>query len=52
MLCCFITTDKVYLNKEWNFGYKIDELGGHDPYSSMASLELLLNSWRLSFCVI
>ena len=47
-----ITTDKVYLNKEWNFGYReIDELGGHDPYSSSkASLELLLNSWRLSFC--
>jgi len=47
-----ITTDKVYLNKEWEFGYREnDVLGGYDPYSaSKASLELLLNSWRLSFC--
>ena len=47
-----ITTDKVYLNKEWIFGYREnDVLGGYDPYSSSkASLELLLNSWRLSFC--
>jgi len=46
-----ITTDKVYLNKEWDFGYREnDTLGGFDPYSaSKAAVELLLNSWRLSF---
>ena len=46
-----ITTDKVYLNKEWDFGYREnDRLGGFDPYSSSkAALEILLNSWRLSF---
>ena len=28
-----ITTDKVYENKEWIYGYReIDGLGGHDPY--------------------
>lgn len=47
-----ITTDKVYKNKEWGYGYREnDELGGHDPYSSSkASTELLVNSWRKSFC--
>ena len=30
-----ITTDKVYKNKEWIYGYREqDELGGYDPYSS------------------
>ena len=30
-----VTTDKVYENREWEFGYReIDPLGGHDPYSS------------------
>src|SRR5690349_16578690 len=30
-----ITTDKVYENKEWIFPYReVDELGGHDMYSS------------------
>ncbi len=46
------TTDKVYLNKELEHGYKeTDTLGGHDPYSaSKAATELLIESWRLSYC--
>ena len=47
-----ITTDKVYENKEWSYGYReTDPLGGHDPYSaSKAALEIALASWRSSFC--
>jgi len=47
-----VTTDKVYLNKEWSFGYReIDRLGGFDPYSaSKAATELAIESWRSSFC--
>tara|TARA_Y100000589_G_scaffold329052_3_gene374638 strand:- start:15 stop:1118 length:1104 start_codon:yes stop_codon:yes gene_type:complete len=47
-----ITTDKVYKNKEWLYGYKEnDELGGHDPYSaSKACTEIMVDSWRNSFC--
>ena len=47
----FITTDKVYKNKEQSQGYKEgDMLGGHDPYSSSkASAELAIESWRSSF---
>lgn len=30
-----VTTDKCYLNREWEWGYREDEaLGGKDPYSS------------------
>ena len=30
-----ITTDKVYENQEWLWGYReTDQLGGHDPYSA------------------
>ena len=30
-----ITSDKCYLNKEWDWGYREnDELGGKDPYSA------------------
>ena len=30
-----ITTDKVYQNKNWDFGYREnDRLGGDDPYSA------------------
>jgi len=30
-----VTTDKVYENKEWLYGYREnDQLGGHDPYSA------------------
>lgn len=48
----FITTDKVYENNEWEFGYREnDPLGGYDPYSaSKASAEIAINSWRNSFC--
>jgi CDP-glucose 4,6-dehydratase len=46
-----ITTDKVYLNKEWCWPYReIDRLGGRDPYSaSKAACELLINCYRQSF---
>lgn len=47
-----VTTDKVYDNCEWDYGYREnDRLGGHDPYSaSKAAAELGLASWRASFC--
>ena len=46
-----VTTDKVYKNREWLWGYReIDELGGHDPYSaSKAMAELAISSYRQSF---
>ena len=46
-----VTTDKVYANNEWEFGYReVDSLGGHDPYSaSKAATELVAQSWRKSF---
>lgn len=46
-----VTTDKVYENKEWVWGYREDDnLGGDDPYSaSKACAELLVNSYRASF---
>jgi CDP-glucose 4,6-dehydratase len=45
------TTDKVYRNREWDWGYREpDELGGSDPYSSSKScVELMTESWRHSF---
>ena len=48
----FITTDKVYQNKEWVYGYREnDRLGGYDPYSSSkAATELAISSGRSSFC--
>ena len=48
----FITTDKVYKNKEWFYGYREnDELGGRDPYSaSKAAMEIAISSYRDSFC--
>ncbi|MEB3202584.1 MAG: CDP-glucose 4,6-dehydratase [Synechococcus sp.] len=47
-----VTTDKVYQNREWTYGYREpDRLGGHDPYSaSKAAAELAIASWRSSFC--
>ena len=47
-----ITTDKVYENFEWDYGYReSDRLGGRDPYSaSKAAAELAIASWRDSFC--
>ena len=46
-----VTTDKVYENREWEYGYReTDRLGGHDPYSaSKAATEILCSSWRKSF---
>jgi CDP-glucose 4,6-dehydratase len=45
------STDKVYENKEWVWGYREnDELSGYDPYSaSKAMAELAVNSFRRSF---
>ena len=47
-----VTTDKVYENKEWTYGYReTDRLGGYDPYSaSKAGAEIAVSSWRNSFC--
>ena len=47
-----VTTDKVYQNREWVYGYREpDSLGGHDPYSaSKAAAEIAIASWRSSFC--
>ncbi|MBR5934241.1 MAG: CDP-glucose 4,6-dehydratase [Treponema sp.] len=46
-----ITTDKVYLNKEWVWGYREnEELCGYDPYSNSKSCsELVTYSYRNSF---
>lgn len=46
-----ITTDKVYLNKEWAWGYREnEELDGFDPYSNSKSCsELVTHSYRNSF---
>ena len=46
-----ITTDKVYKNKNLLRGYaEIDELGGHDPYSSSkAAADIATQSWVNSF---
>ena len=47
----FITTDKVYENKELNLPFsEEDKLGGKDPYSSSkAACELLIHSYHNSF---
>jgi CDP-glucose 4,6-dehydratase len=47
----FVTTDKVYRNREWHHPYReSDELGGHDPYSaSKAACELAIASYRDAF---
>ncbi len=46
-----ITTDKVYLNREWMWGYREDEqLDGFDPYSNSKSCaELAVHSYCNSF---
>jgi len=48
-----ITTDKVYHNNEWIYGYREnDRLGGDDPYSSSkAAAELAINAWKNSFAL-
>ncbi|MCX6444794.1 MAG: CDP-glucose 4,6-dehydratase [Actinobacteria bacterium] len=46
-----ITTDKVYKNKNLLRGYtELDELGGHDPYSSSkAAADIATQSWVASY---
>lgn len=46
-----VTTDKVYLNKEWEWGYREnEELNGYDPYSNSKSCsELVTSSYVKSF---
>ena len=46
-----VTTDKVYLNKEWEWGYREDEmLDGFDPYSNSKSCsELVTHSYKRSY---
>lgn len=46
-----VTTDKVYKNHEWEWGYReVDELDGYDPYSNSKSCsELVTHSYRSSF---
>ncbi|MFX1392081.1 MAG: CDP-glucose 4,6-dehydratase [Promethearchaeota archaeon] len=40
-----VTTDKVYENREWIWGYREnDRLGGYDPYSSSKSCSDLITS--------
>jgi CDP-glucose 4,6-dehydratase len=49
ILC--VTSDKVYDNQEWPWGYReTDKLGGYDPYSaSKACAEIATSSYRNSF---
>lgn len=46
-----VTTDKVYENKEWAWGYRENEpLDGFDPYSNSKSCsELVTHSYKRSF---
>lgn len=46
-----VTTDKVYQNNEWVWGYREDEpLDGFDPYSNSKSCsELVTHSYKSSF---
>lgn len=46
-----VTTDKVYANKEWEWGYReTDSLDGRDPYSNSKSCsELVTHSYSQSF---
>lgn len=46
-----VTTDKVYENKEWEWGYRENEaLDGYDPYSNSKSCsELVTHSFKKSF---
>jgi len=45
-----VTSDKCYLNREWEWGYREDDpLGGRDPYSSSkAGQELVTAAYRAS----
>lgn len=46
-----VTTDKVYRNQEWEWGYREDDvLDGYDPYSNSKSCsELVTACYRRSF---
>lgn len=46
-----VTTDKVYENKEWEWGYRENEpLDGYDPYSNSKSCsELVTHAYKSSF---
>lgn len=46
-----VTTDKVYENREWEWGYRENEpLDGYDPYSNSKSCsELVTHSYQKSF---
>lgn len=46
-----VTTDKVYENREWAWGYReCDALGGHEPYgASKACAEMAVNAFRHSY---
>ena len=46
-----VTTDKVYENREWEWGYRENEpLDGYDPYSNSKSCsELVTHSYNSSF---
>lgn len=46
-----VTTDKVYENHEWEYGYReTDRLDGYDPYSNSKSCsELVTHSFKQSF---
>lgn len=46
-----VTTDKVYLNREWEWGYREnEELNGYDPYSNSKSCsELVTSSYKKAF---
>ena len=46
-----ITTDKVYFNNEWEWGYReCDPLDGYDPYSNSKSCsELVTHAYKNSF---
>ncbi|QYH38980.1 CDP-glucose 4,6-dehydratase [Algoriphagus sp. NBT04N3] len=46
-----VTTDKVYENQEWVWGYRENEpMGGYDPYSSSKGCaELVTAAYRRSF---
>jgi len=52
-VCSFlnVTTDKVYENKEWEWGYRENEpLDGYDPYSNSKSCsELVTHSYQNCF---
>ena len=51
VVAVMITSDKVYRNKEWSWGYReIDEIGGKDPYSASKGMaELVIDSYFESF---